>query len=88
MSMPDAGGAVSIVAASVSGTMVTVEADDFLRLLQRVERPIVVHSYHKGSFLMPENHQYMFGCQGIVFCVNSKTALDLPEGVDMVESTY
>ena len=46
------------------------------------------HSHHEGGFMSPEAHHDMFGHQGLVFRVQSKSSIELPEGIDLIRSRY
>lgn len=78
-----------VVAAAVaqairaSGVIVQVAPRDFLTLLGKSERPLVVAA--PGRFLAPK-YQYLTAYKGLAFYTGSKEALRLPENVELIEA--
>ncbi|MFH0769254.1 MAG: hypothetical protein V1932_06785 [Chloroflexota bacterium] len=88
-----AGGSAAAVAAAraaaianaikASGAIVQVEPDDFILLLSKVDRPLVVMA--TGGF-MKKNYQYLTGYKGLIFFTKSPTPLMLPGGAELIAS--
>jgi hypothetical protein len=78
------GVAVAARASSVHGPVVTVTEDAFTELLGRVTDPLVVHGTAAGFFRT--YHRYMFGYKGLVFFVQTRMPLGLPEGIAVIEA--
>jgi hypothetical protein len=68
-------------ATKASGVIVRVERDDFLRILQRQQGPLVVHA--TGGFFST-NYQYLTSYKGLAFFTKLSEPLDLPSGVELV----
>jgi len=87
--MAYAGGAAAARAAAIaqatkaSGAIVSVKPDDFLRILSKNNKPIVVMA--KGGFLKP-TYQYLTAYKGLIFFTKSPIELLLPGGVELVVS--
>jgi hypothetical protein len=65
------------------GVVVTVENRDFLSIIQRTQKPLVVMS--DKSFWSP-NHKYISNYKGLTFFTKSRTPLNLPGDVELVTS--
>jgi hypothetical protein len=77
-----AGAAAAIAQATkASGVIVCVRRADFLAILARQQRPLVVHA--KGGFIRT-NYQYLTSYKGLAFLAKLSAPLDLPEGVELV----
>jgi hypothetical protein len=81
-------GAVIVLAAvaqaiKASGVIVQVAPSDFLTLLGKSERPLVVAAH--GGFLSPK-HQYLTSYKGLAFYARSDEAIPLPENVELIEA--
>ena len=70
-------------ATKASGAIVDMESEDFLTILSRCEKPLVIVS--RGGFLDRSFH-YLFGYKGLVFHTKSKTDLMLPGKVEIVSA--
>ena len=70
-------------AIKASGAIVQVEPDDFLMILSRADRPLVVMA--TGGF-MKTNYQYLTGYKGLIFFTKSPTELMLPGGAEVIAS--
>ncbi len=68
-------------AIKASGAIVQVEPDDFIMLLSKVERPLVVMA--TGGF-MKKNYQYLTGYKGLILFTKSATPLMLPGGAELI----
>jgi hypothetical protein len=81
------GGAAAARAAAIaqaikaSGAIVQVEPDDFLMILSKVDRPLVVMA--TGGFVKT-NYQYLTAYKGLIFFTKSPAQLLLPGGVELI----
>lgn len=81
------GGAAAAAAAAVaqavkaSGVIVSMEPEEFLRLLDRIEEPLVVAA--TGGFIS-KNYQYLVGFKGLAFFTKSSEKLPLPPAAEIV----
>ena len=84
------GAAVAARAAAIaqaikaSGAIVRVERDDFLNILSKSQKPLVVMA--KGGFLKA-NYQYLTAYKGLVFFTKSDTELQLSGNTELVLSS-
>jgi hypothetical protein len=62
-------------AIKASGAIVSMEPDDFMSLLMRVEKPLVVRA---TGGVINKNYQYLVGYKGLVFYTKSSVELPLP----------
>jgi CRP-like cAMP-binding protein len=78
-----AGAAAAAIAQAIkaSGAIVSIEADDFLRVLQRAQAPLVVHAL---GGIFSTNYQYLTSYKGLAFFTKSASPLDLPSGCEVV----
>jgi len=77
-----AAGAEAIAQAiKASGAIIKVEPMDFMTLLERAEKPLIVYS--ESRFLSVSYH-YLMGYKGLVFFTKSRTPLDLPRDIEVV----
>ena len=86
--MAYAGGAAAAARATAiasaikaSGAIVQVEPEDFLVILSKTNKPLVVLA--EGEFLKT-NYQYLTGCKGLIFYTKSPTPLQVPGDVELV----
>jgi len=83
------GGAAAARAAAIaqaikaSGAIVQVEPDDFLMILTKMDRPLVVMA--TGGFVKP-NYQYLTAYKGLIFFTKSPAQLLLPGGAEVIAS--
>jgi hypothetical protein len=70
-------------AIKASGAIVRVEPEEFLKILRKAEKPLVVTA--RGG-VFKANYQYLTGYQGLVFYTKTSTALMLPNGAEIVAS--
>jgi hypothetical protein len=75
--------AVVVQAIRASGVIVQMSPQDFLAMLGKSERPLVVTA--RGRFLWPK-YQYLTGYKGLAFYTGSREALRLPENVELIEA--
>ncbi len=83
------GGAAAARAAAIaqaikaSGAIVRVEPEDFLLILSKADKPLVVMA--TGGFIKT-NYQYLTGYKGLIFFTKSPTLLILPSNVELVSA--
>lgn len=68
-------------AIKASGAIVRVEPNDFLEILRRSERPLVV--FAEGGFFST-NYQYLTGYKGLAFFTKSPAELMLPGAAEVI----
>jgi hypothetical protein len=73
--------AAAIAAVKASGTLVRVEPDVFLRLVEKQPAPIVV--YAAPRFLAP-GHRYVTTYKGLAFFTKSNQPLPLPGTAELI----
>jgi hypothetical protein len=73
-----------IQATQVFGTLVVVEPDDFVAILDMQENPLVVRAI-TGKWR--KRFIYLTSYQGLSFCARSARDLDLPEDVLLIAAT-
>lgn len=82
----EAAGAAAIAAANAvkaMGGIVQLEPEDFQRLVQRIEDPLVVHA--ETSFF-GTRYQYITGHRGLVFYAKSREPLRLGGQVQLIRA--
>ena len=62
------------------GSFVIVEAEEFLKLLEKEEKPVVV--YCEGGFF--SKNKYLTSYKGLTFFTKSKEFLPLPAGAEII----
>ncbi|MDD4859433.1 MAG: hypothetical protein PHR56_04435 [Dehalococcoidales bacterium] len=83
------GGAAVAAAAAIaqatkaSGAIVTVEPQDFLKLVSRMDKPLVVVA-RAGVF--KSHYEYLTSYKGLIFFTKSETDLMLPGSTETVFS--
>lgn len=80
--MADGGAAVAAAIANAikaSGVVVRVEPQDFINILRRVEKPLVV--YAQGG-IFSTNHQYLTSYKGLF--TKSSEEIDFLRGVEII----
>jgi len=75
--------AVVVQAIRASGVVVQMPPQDFLTILGKSERPLVVMA--PGRFLAPK-YQYLTAHKGLAFYTRSKEPLRLPQDVELIEA--
>jgi ABC-type branched-subunit amino acid transport system substrate-binding protein len=70
-------------AVKASGVLVKMEPEEWRALLDRADRPLVVHA--EGGFFST-NHQYLTSYKGLAFHTKTSEPLTLPVGADVVEA--
>ncbi|HEX9935431.1 MAG TPA: hypothetical protein VGB38_09570 [bacterium] len=79
------GTAAAVIAEAVkaSGAIVEVTPKDFLTLVGKADKPLVVQA--KG--IWPASRcKYLFGYKGLVFYTKAKDVLPLPSGTERIQS--
>jgi hypothetical protein len=79
----EAAAVVAAMASAIkaSGVIVRVRPDDFFRVLQKAEKPLII--YTKGGFLSAK-HQYLTSYKGFAFFTKASDPLQLPSGIEMI----
>ena len=70
-------------AIKASGAIVRLEPNDFISILSKTERPLVVMA--KGGVFKP-NYQYLTAYKGLIFYTKSHEILPLPGNVETIFS--
>ena len=75
-------GAMAVMAEALKaiGAIVFVEPAEFLAILGKIEKPLVVHS--PSGFMA--KYKYLTSYKGLTFFTKSKDALMIPGGVEMI----
>lgn len=83
--MAYAGAAAAAIAHAIkaSGAVVNMEPEDFLAIVNRCDKPLVVIA--QGGFL-DRGIRYMVGYKGLMFHTKSKTELMLPGKAEIVHA--
>jgi len=82
MSAAAAAAAAAIAnAIKASGVVVRVEPQDFVNILRRVEKPLVI--YNKGGFFSTK-HQYLTSYKGFAFYTKTADQIDLAKSVEVI----
>ena len=71
-------------AIKASGAIVRVEPPDFVAIIGRSERPLVVAAVRAKSWFWPGSYQYLTSYRGLVFFAKSKRPLRLPEDAELI----
>ncbi len=78
-----AAAAASVQAIKASGVVVRVEPNDFLDLLKRQSKPLVVHA--TGGFIST-SYLYLTSYKGLAFFTKASRPLDLPSDAELVQA--
>ncbi|MFH1381493.1 MAG: hypothetical protein ABIH70_01205 [Chloroflexota bacterium] len=70
-------------AIKASGAIINVNSDDFLRILAKSNKPLVVMA--KGG-VFKVNYQYLTAYKGLIFYTKSPTMLSLPGDIELILS--
>ena len=68
-------------AIKASGAIVRVEPDEFLKVISRIEKPLVVHATG-GAFT--KHHRYIAGYKGLVFFTKSPEPLQFTRAMELI----
>ena len=77
------GGAAAAIAQAIkaSGAIVRVEPDDFLSILGKTSRPLVVIA---AGGVLRKNYRYLTAYKGLIFFTKAETPLLLPGDTELV----
>ncbi|MEM9418107.1 MAG: hypothetical protein AAGA25_03500 [Planctomycetota bacterium] len=67
-----------------SGVITKMSPDEFLRMVDINDEPLVVHAHHKGVF--KKYHQYLTSYRGLAFYARVDDPVDLPHHAQVVEA--
>ncbi len=70
-------------AIKAAGAVVFVEAEEFQRILAKMQEPLVVVA--EGGFFK-HKYQYLTSYKGLIFFANSDEVIPLPAGVEIVSA--
>ena len=82
--MAASGAAIAAIIANAikaSGTLVNIAPSEFLKIVKKVEAPLVI--YAQGGFIST-NHQYLTSYKGLAFYAKSSEQIDLPRGAEVI----
>jgi hypothetical protein len=74
----------TVKAAQTLGAIVKVKPDNFLTIISRTNKALVVHSI--TGVLFRKYYQYLTSYKGLVFYTGCYSELQLPEDVELVEA--
>ena len=83
--MGGAAAAAAAIAAAIkaSGVLVKLEPEEFVKLLRRVNDPLIVIA--EGGFF-GKNYKYLMSYKGLAFFTKSSDPLSLPSGAEVVSA--
>ena len=70
-------------AIKASGTIVNMEPDDFVLLLERIEEPLIVTA---TGGIFNTNYQYLTSYKGLAFFTKSPEKLPIPPQAELVSA--
>jgi hypothetical protein len=70
-------------AIKASGTIVNMEPDDFVLLLQRIEEPLIVTA---TGGIFNTNYQYLTSYKGLAFFTKSPEKLPIPPQAELISA--
>jgi hypothetical protein len=80
--MADAAVAAIIAnAIKASGTLVRIDPSEFVKIVRKVEAPLVI--YTRAGFLS-RKHQYLTSYKGFAFHTKSSEQIDLPRNTEVI----
>ncbi|HSQ23562.1 MAG TPA: hypothetical protein VLN44_04110 [Pyrinomonadaceae bacterium] len=68
-------------AVKASGTVVRIEPAEFLKILKKIESPLIV--YAEGG-LISTYHQYLVSYKGFAFYTKANDQIELPRNAEVV----
>jgi hypothetical protein len=68
-------------AVKASGAIVRVEPEDFVKVISRADKPLIVHAL---GGILTKHHRYISGYQGLVFYAESREPLEFTRAVELV----
>jgi hypothetical protein len=81
-----AGGAAAAAAIAnavkASGAIVKLEPMEFIKILNRADKPLVVYAYARVFF--SSRHKYLTSYKGLFFYTSSASPLSIPGRIEMV----
>ena len=89
MAYADGGAAATAAAAAIanaikaSGVLIKVTQSDFLTILQKAEKPLVITAM---GGLLKKNYQYLISFKGFAFYTKSENQLNLPGKVEIINA--
>lgn len=66
-----------------SGAIINVESTDFMTILQKIEKPLVVYS--ESTFLSTKYH-YLTSYKGLIFYTKTTVPLTLPLSTEIIHA--
>jgi hypothetical protein len=79
-----AGAAAAAQAIKASGTIIRVDADEFLRIAGKAEAPLVVQATVTGIF--STKYRYLTSYKGLAFFAEASYPLALPSGAEIIQA--
>ena len=68
-------------AIKASGTVVKIEPEEFMKVLHKIESPLVI--YTEGG-LISTNYQYLVSYKGFAFYTKAEEQITLPKGTEVI----
>ena len=68
-------------AVKASGTVVRIEPEEFVKILKKIDAPLVI--YAEGG-MISTNYQYMLSYKGFAFYCKADDPIKLPRSVEVV----
>jgi GGDEF domain-containing protein len=68
-------------AVKASGTVIRIEPDEFVKILKKVDAPLVI--YAEGG-MISTNYQYMVSYKGFAFYCKADDPIELPKKAEVV----
>ena len=68
-------------AIKASGTVVRIEAEEFAKILKKIDSPLVI--YTEGG-MISTNYQYLVSYKGFAFYCKADHPIELPKNVEVV----
>lgn len=69
-------------AIKASGAIVRMHPQDFLKILNRADKAVVV--YARGKVFFSERHKYLLSYRGLFFYTETAESMAIPSGVETV----
>jgi hypothetical protein len=71
-------------AIQASGTIVKLAPQEFQRLLNRMQSPLIIQRYRGGMIM--KGYQYLVSYKGLAFYTRSPDRLQLPSSAEIIEA--
>ena len=68
-------------AIKASGTVVKIEPEEFAKVLNKTEKPLVI--YAEGG-VISTNYQYLVSYRGFAFYTKAEEQIELPKGTEVI----